>query len=29
VDKNGNSKENAFANHKPISEVLRDIYDNK
>jgi len=29
TEKNGNSKEDAFANHKPISEVLRDIYDSK
>jgi hypothetical protein len=29
TDKNGNSKEDAFASRKPISEVLHDIYDNK
>jgi hypothetical protein len=29
TEKNGNSKEDPFTNHKPISEVLRDIYDRK
>ena len=28
-EKNGNSRDDLFANRKPISEVLHDIYDNK
>lgn len=28
-DRNGNAGDNPFANHRPISEVLHDIYDKK